>query len=428
MAWAAGSELNHRYPAWARAAGAMRADHPDPGQAAVGEGVQPDAAHRPPARPPGARAGCRAAAGCARAAAASRRSPPAGAGSSRAGLHRDRGRGVVLEVRGVDDQLPDLPGEGRAGRRRSHARRRAAAASPSPRPWSGPGRAGSAGRPRCRSRRCWRRPRRRTRWLARSMVSPSSSRGSGITWPRTRSLATPPSGKIDSRTWVNRCVVGHREHVVRVAPQRRCAARSRSSPPRGRRARPGSGSPRPRTPRPGRTRGKLPVKKLVSTSTAVMTPGAPSRISAQSWPGSRRRLVSQPSTISPRAVVPGLERGRRRASAGAPSRRTTRRWPRARCRRASATRGRPAGRRLIRPSPAAGAQAERGGQRPGDDLFGLGRRRRSRPCWSSGPARRSPRPAARRPRRRRSPARRSSVVIASSRPAMPAQPRQITSA
>src|SRR5215831_7974575 len=36
------------------------------------------------------------------------------------------------------------------------------------------------------------------------MVSRSSPRGSGITSPRTRSRATPPSGKMDSRTWVKR--------------------------------------------------------------------------------------------------------------------------------------------------------------------------------------------------------------------------------
>src|SRR2546430_8622601 len=39
--------------------------------------------------------------------------------------------------------------------------------------------------------------------------------------------------------------------------------------------------------------GKFPVKKLVSTSTEVMTPGAPSRTMTQSWPGDRRRRVSQ---------------------------------------------------------------------------------------------------------------------------------------
>ena len=46
--------------------------------------------------------------------------------------------------------------------------------------------------------------------------------------------------------------------------------------------------------------GWFPVKKLVSISTDVTSPGAPRRTSAQSCPGSRRRLVSQPSTISPR--------------------------------------------------------------------------------------------------------------------------------
>ncbi len=39
---------------------------------------------------------------------------------------------------------------------------------------------------------------------ARSIV-PGSSLGSGTGSPRTRSRATPPSGKIVSRTWVNRC-------------------------------------------------------------------------------------------------------------------------------------------------------------------------------------------------------------------------------
>src|SRR5215470_14516459 len=36
------------------------------------------------------------------------------------------------------------------------------------------------------------------------MVSASSPRGSGTTRPTTRSRATPPSGKIDRRTWVKR--------------------------------------------------------------------------------------------------------------------------------------------------------------------------------------------------------------------------------
>ena len=42
------------------------------------------------------------------------------------------------------------------------------------------------------------------------------------------------------------------------------------------------------------------MKKLVSTSTEVIVPGVPRRTIAQSYPGWRRRLVSQPSTISPR--------------------------------------------------------------------------------------------------------------------------------
>ena len=39
---------------------------------------------------------------------------------------------------------------------------------------------------------------------AKSMVA-GSSRGSGTGSPCTRSRATPPSGKIVSRTWVKRC-------------------------------------------------------------------------------------------------------------------------------------------------------------------------------------------------------------------------------
>src|SRR6266566_4225027 len=38
----------------------------------------------------------------------------------------------------------------------------------------------------------------------RSTVMPSRPRGSGIAWPITRTRATPPSGKIDIRTWVKR--------------------------------------------------------------------------------------------------------------------------------------------------------------------------------------------------------------------------------
>ena len=110
MAWAAGSALNHRYPARARAAGAMVADHPHPGQAAVGERVHPDAAHhlRPGHREHMAGVGLQP--------GAREQRPPRGGVRGRrrivrAGPHLDRGRAVVLEVRRVDDQLPHLPGQ-----------------------------------------------------------------------------------------------------------------------------------------------------------------------------------------------------------------------------------------------------------------------------------------------------------------------------
>src|ERR1022692_2955566 len=79
-------------------------------------------------------------------------------------------------MRGIHDQLPDVPGEGQP----DHDVVGPAVAAPL-----------ATMAPPCRS-------------LARSMVSPSSWRGSGTTWPCARSLATPPSGKIDKRRWVYR--------------------------------------------------------------------------------------------------------------------------------------------------------------------------------------------------------------------------------
>jgi hypothetical protein len=58
---------------------------------------------------------------------------------------------------------------------------------------------------------------------------------------------------------------------------------------------PGEGYPSTAQPSTEISGGKLPVKKAVSTTTPDTTPGSPSRISAKSWPASRRRRVSQPS-------------------------------------------------------------------------------------------------------------------------------------
>src|SRR5687767_15787082 len=53
--------------------------------------------------------------------------------------------------------------------------------------------------------------------------------------------------------------------------------------------------------------GKLPVKKLVSTSTPRTTPRMPSATMHQSCPGVRRRRDSQPSIHLPREVnFPGI--------------------------------------------------------------------------------------------------------------------------
>jgi hypothetical protein len=46
--------------------------------------------------------------------------------------------------------------------------------------------------------------------------------------------------------------------------------------------------------------GKFPVKNAVSMTTPATMPGAPSRTTAQSCPGLRRRRVSQPSYSLPR--------------------------------------------------------------------------------------------------------------------------------
>ena len=254
-----------------RLGGGQRVEPPVPGPAARRRTMLPitrtrdmppsgNASSRTPVtgrrwRRPGARAGCRAAAGCARAAAASPGTPAGGAASPAAsgGLAPRPRPSVVLEVRGVDDQLPDLPGEGQPEHGVSPARRRAAAGSPIPRPWTWPCPAGSAGRPRCRSRRCWPRPRRRTAgWPGRWSARPARA-GPGTTWPRTRSLATPPSGKIDSRTWVNRRG-SVTPNVLCASPRSGMRGTISVQSGRDQPARPGSGSPPRRTPRPGRTR------------------------------------------------------------------------------------------------------------------------------------------------------------------------------
>ena len=64
---------------------------------------------------------------------------------------------------------------------------------------------------------------------------------------------------------------------------------------------PTDGCPSSATPSTEASLGKLPVKWLVSTTTARTTPGAPSRTIAWSTPGSRRRRVSQPSYTWPLA-------------------------------------------------------------------------------------------------------------------------------
>src|SRR5215813_14240552 len=48
--------------------------------------------------------------------------------------------------------------------------------------------------------------------------------------------------------------------------------------------------------------GKLPLKKLVSTTTPWIRPGRPRRTTHQSYPGVLRRRVSQPSIHLPRLV------------------------------------------------------------------------------------------------------------------------------
>ena len=74
-----------------------------------------------------------------------------------------------------------------------------------------------------------------------------------------------------------------------------------------------TGARRRRPPRPTPRLGKLPVKWLVSTTTARTTPGAPSRTIASSrGPGrSRRRRVSQPSYTWPLAPKVLRREGRR---------------------------------------------------------------------------------------------------------------------
>src|SRR5882672_2722188 len=56
--------------------------------------------------------------------------------------------------------------------------------------------------------------------------------------------------------------------------------------------------------------GKLPRKKLVSTTTPRIIPGNPRRMMHQSKPGVRRRRVSQPSIHFPRSVyLPSIKTG-----------------------------------------------------------------------------------------------------------------------
>jgi hypothetical protein len=118
----------------------------------------------------------------------------------------------------------------------------------------------------------------------------------------TRSRATPPSGKMFSRTCVNRrgawCGTGTVK-VFFVSPASSCFGRigchttaaSVASAPRG--------SPQASI---EQCDGKFPLKNAVSTTNAWITPGSPRRRMHQSWPGVRRRRVSQPSIHLPRSV------------------------------------------------------------------------------------------------------------------------------
>ena len=105
----------------------------------------------------------------------------------------------------------------------------------------------------------------------------------GTTSPCTRRRATPPSGKMSSRTCVNRCVARDGERVLACRPA--SGERGRSSiHVGGRRARArSSGVVDRRAPRCAHDSGKLPRKNAVSTTTPRITPGRPSRTTHQSW-------------------------------------------------------------------------------------------------------------------------------------------------
>jgi hypothetical protein len=132
--------------------------------------------------------------------------------------------------------------------------------------------------------------------------------GSGTTSPCTCSRATPPSGKMFSRTWLNL----RRELTLnswRASPVSRprgtISCQTPAGPPEA-----GSvasslkvGYPLTEHASTEHACGKFPVKFAVSTTMERTTPGAPSRVITQSWtarsggapPGPRRRRVSQPS-------------------------------------------------------------------------------------------------------------------------------------
>ena len=132
--------------------------------------------------------------------------------------------------------------------------------------------------------------------------------GSGTTSPCTCSRATPPSGKMFSRTWVNR-----RGELTlkecRASPVSRprgtiCCQIPDGPPETGSVASSlKDGYPLAKHASAEQACGKFPVKCAVSTTMECSTPGAPSRTITQSRaersgsvpPGPRLRRVSQPS-------------------------------------------------------------------------------------------------------------------------------------
>src|SRR5688500_17350517 len=112
------------------------------------------------------------------------------------------------------------------------------------------------------------------------------------TTPKSRSRATPPSGKM-----VNRACVAGGPSGERASKRWSSWARSGVCGRISRQRASGASGSSASVTSTEQLPGAFPLKWVVSTSIRRIAPGAARRTTAQSWPGPRRRRVSHPSCI-----------------------------------------------------------------------------------------------------------------------------------